>query len=63
MGCSVPSHHGIFKNTRKNLNCKVLQYMKLNAGLLTNSNSKTVLMTFMCRRNAQKQDSLSTLKS
>ena len=39
--------------SRKNLNCKVHQDMKLNAGLKTNSNSMTILITFMRRRNAQ----------
>ena len=42
--CSVSSHHGIPLSVipEKNLNCQVHQDMKLNAGLYTNSNSKTI---------------------
>ena len=39
--------------SRKNLNCQVHQNMKLNAELLTNSNSKTIYTNFMRRKNAQ----------
>ena len=39
--------------SRKNLNCQVHKDMKLNAGLQTNSNSKTIQMIFMRSRNAQ----------
>ena len=38
--CSVFSHHGIPLSVI--LNCQVHQDMKLNAGLETNSNSKTI---------------------
>ena len=40
-------------HSRKTLNCQVHQDMKLNAGLQTNNNSKTVWMIFMRSRNAQ----------
>ena len=50
--CSVSSHHGKC-HSRENLNCQVHQDMKLNAGLQTNSNSKTIWMIFMHRTNAQ----------
>ena len=44
MRCSVSSHYGIPLSViqEKNLNCRVHQDMKLNAGLQANGNSKTV---------------------
>ena len=53
MQCAFPSWNSLKCYSRKNLNCQVHQNMKPNAGLLTNSNSKTILMHFMLRKNAQ----------
>ena len=43
--CSVSSQHGVIQekcHSRKAVNCQVHQGMKPNAGLKTNSNSKTI---------------------
>ena len=47
MQCFFTSWNSPKCHSRKDLNCQVHQDMKLNAGLQTNSNSKTILITFM----------------
>ena len=59
MQCSFTSWNSLKCHSRKNLNCQAHQYMKLNAGLSPNSNSK---MIFMSSRIAREQDSRPTLK-
>ena len=53
--CSVSSQHGIPVRViqKKCLNCQIHQDMKLNAGLYTNSNNKTIKIIFLRNRNAQ----------